>query len=81
MKADDRIIFRLSSSLKAAFIEKVEKLGKKQAEVLIELLQEFVEKPDASSELELVKHRLLELESEVSKLKDQQEEYVGKLNA
>lgn len=77
-KADDRIIFRLPSSLKAEFTQKIDRLGRKQAEVLTEMVQAFINKPDEPSEIQQIKQQLNTLQEEVLKLKDQQKEYVGK---
>jgi gas vesicle protein len=78
MKADDRIIFRLPSSLKSEFTRKIDRLGKKQAEALIEMVQKFVEESDEPSEIQLIKQQLNALQEEMSKIKEQQKEYVGK---
>ena len=78
MKADDRIIFRLPSSLKSEFTQKIDRLGKKQAETLIEMVQKFVEEPDEPSEVQVLKQQMSAMQEEISKIKEQQKEYVGK---
>ncbi|MBD2770696.1 hypothetical protein [Iningainema tapete] len=62
MKADERIIFRISSSQKEAFMEKVNLEGKKPSEVLIGLVRKYLEEPTETSEMEQIKQRLENLE-------------------
>ncbi|AFY59015.1 hypothetical protein Riv7116_6695 [Rivularia sp. PCC 7116] len=65
MKADDRLIFRLPSSRKTEFINKVEKEGRKAAEVLNELVERYLNEPDQRIEVEELNSRLKKVEEMV----------------
>lgn len=71
---DERIIFRLSSNLKTAFMAKAQAENKRYTDVLIELLEQYVNQSDDSSEIEEIKLRLQKLEEEVKKTTSLREE-------
>jgi hypothetical protein len=62
MKADDRLTFRLPSTKKTEFLTKIEKQGKKPSEVLNDLLEQYLQQSEESSDLEEIKQRLNRLE-------------------
>lgn len=75
---DERIIFRLDSSLKEAFIAKAQAENKRYTDVLIELLQKYVaQAPSDLSEIEQIKLRLERLEEEVKKTSALRDEIEG----
>ena len=65
MKADGRLIFRLAEAKKTAFTNKVERQGKKVAEVLNELVDKYLEELEKPSEIEEVKLRLTKVEEQL----------------
>lgn len=72
---DERIIFRLDSSLKEAFIAKAQAENKRYTDVLIELLQKYV--AQAPSDLSEIEQRLERLEQEVKKTSVLRDEIEG----
>ncbi len=62
MKADDRLIFRLPTSRKTEFINKVEKEGRKTSEVLNELVEKYLNEPDQRIGVEELSSRLKKIE-------------------
>ncbi|MBE9212909.1 hypothetical protein IQ247_09425 [Plectonema cf. radiosum LEGE 06105] len=62
MKADDRLIFRLPTSRKMEFINKVEKEGRKTSEVLNELVERYLSEPDQRIGVEELSSRLKKIE-------------------
>ncbi|MBO3462353.1 hypothetical protein G7B40_028985 [Aetokthonos hydrillicola Thurmond2011] len=70
MKADDRIIFRINSSEKNAFMAKVAKEGRKPSEVLIDLVRKYVQESSQTLDLEEIKQRLEQHETKLSLLEE-----------
>lgn len=72
MRADERIIFRINSSEKEAFIAKVQKENKKPSEVLVSLVRKYLEEEeqDQTLDLEQIKLRLQEHENKLEMLEN-----------
>ncbi|WP_375492759.1 hypothetical protein [uncultured Nostoc sp.] len=72
MRADDRIIFRINSTEKEAFMAKVQKENKKPSEVLISLVRRYLEEEEQSQTLDLeqIKLRLQEHENKLEILEN-----------
>ncbi|MBD2505123.1 hypothetical protein [Anabaena azotica] len=70
MKADDRIIFRISGSEKEAFLAKVQRESRKPSEVLVSLVRRYLEEEDfnPASDIQEIKLRLQEHENKLEML-------------
>jgi cell shape-determining protein MreC len=71
---NERIIFRVDSNLKAAFMVKVKAENKRYTDVLTELLEEYINSSSEPQEIEEIKLRLQKLEKEVEKTNGLKEE-------
>ena len=60
MNADNRIMVRISTSKKEAFMKKVNQEGKKASEVLLELIDEYLGVSTVHSELDELRQKLRE---------------------
>lgn len=84
MNADNRIMFRLSTPKKEAFLNKVNEEGKKASEVLIWLIDRYLrsggdlEESQSAPELKTIKNRVDQHDLEIQFLK---QELLGELSA
>lgn len=83
MRADGQMAFRINSSLKDDFAKQAQTEGKKPSQLVIELMTDYLKRKreNQQDDFTRIKQLLEKHEMEISQLKEQQQELVGKSSA